>query len=168
MKMRTMSGSNKKQSFYTAAFYMGAIMILKQCARCGCMIAYGKKYCERCKSEAEADRQEYQSGSRRKSNHRYNKSRDKKYTQFYNSKPWRNTALSYMQSVGYKCGGKYDNECRLIATQVHHIVPIQTPEGWERRFDTTNLRALCTHCHNIEHDRFKKRIKNNTFFYTKK
>ncbi|MBQ6220382.1 MAG: HNH endonuclease [Methanosphaera sp.] len=36
--------------------------------------------------------------------------------------------------------GKYS--CQ-ISEEVHHIVPIQTEEGWKRRLDISNLVALC-------------------------
>ncbi len=58
------------------------------------------------------------------------------------------TSRQYAVSAGHKC-----EECGNIGTDVHHVVPIQTPEGWERRFDFTNLKLLCIRCHNKAHGR---------------
>lgn len=59
--------------------------------------------------------------------------------------------LLYMRR-GYRC-----EVCKQIATQVPHVVAIQTDEGWERRLDVDNLKCLCGRCHNKAHNRFGPR-----------
>ena len=127
-------------------------MILKSCSKCGNLIPYGSTYCSTCKPLVEAEREARLQESRRKSNRDYNKRRDPKYTRFYNSIEWRTLSARYMIDVGYKC-----EKCGKIASQVHHVKPIQTADGWDLRLDYDNLELLCTTCHNKEHDRFVKR-----------
>lgn len=73
---------------------------------------------------------------------------DKRLRRFYNSKEWRMTSRQYMVEKGHRC-----EECGSIGTDVHHMVPIQTSDGWKRRFDWDNLRLLCVRCHNKAHGR---------------
>lgn len=73
---------------------------------------------------------------------------DPRYKSFYRSKQWQMTSKKYAQSVRYRC-----EDCGEVGTDVHHIVPIQTDEGWEHRFDFKNLRLLCVACHNEAHGR---------------
>lgn len=35
----------------------------------------------------------------------------------------------------------------------HHIKPIRTQEGWDRRLDPGNLVGLCAKCHEEQHHR---------------
>ena len=129
-------------------------MLLKSCSRCGNLIPYGSTYCSRCRPIVEAEREARLLESRRKSNRRYNKTRDPKYVRFYNSLEWRTLSAKYMQDKGYRC-----ESCNSMATQVHHVKAIQTPEGWELRLDYDNLELVCTSCHNDRHKRFVKRKK---------
>lgn len=73
---------------------------------------------------------------------------DPSLRRFYRSKEWTMTSRRYAQSVGYRC-----EECGNWGTDVHHVVPIQEPEGWNRRFDESNLKMLCVSCHNAAHGR---------------
>ncbi len=75
-------------------------------------------------------------------------SEDPKYRKFYRSKEWRMTSRKYLQHAGYRC-----EVCGRQGTDVHHVKPIQTPEGWDRRFDFDNLKLLCVSCHNDAHGR---------------
>lgn len=126
-------------------------MLLKACARCGRLIPYGHSYCPQCQAkvdqEREARRQEYSKKAQRK----YNSKRDPKYIQFYRSKAWRMLSAKRLQDDGFRC-----RECHGIATEVDHIIPIQTPEGWDKRLDYDNTQSLCTRCHNKKHKRFIK------------
>lgn len=131
-------------------------MLLKACGRCGNLIPYGRAYCETCTPIVEAEREAKIQEYRKRSNRNYNKTRDPKYLRFYNSNDWRTLSLRYTQDKGYKC-----ERCGKIATQVHHKKAIQTPDGWELRLDYDNLELLCTDCHNIEHDRFKRKKRRN-------
>ena len=127
-------------------------MLLKSCKRCGNLIPYGSVYCSTCAPIVEAEREARRLESKKKSDRRYNKKRDPKYLRFYNSGEWRTLSLKRLQDDGYRCV-----KCGAIASEVDHIVPIQTPQGWERRLDYDNTQSLCVHCHNFKHDRFKKK-----------
>lgn len=127
-------------------------MLLKPCGRCGRPILYGVGYCSECAPIVQAQREERIAQSKRESNRRYNQKRDPKYTRFYNSKEWRVLSLSRLQYDNYKCV-----KCGAIASEVDHIKPIQTPEGWELRLEFNNTRSLCLECHNKRHNRFNKR-----------
>lgn len=76
-------------------------------------------------------------------------SEDPKYRRFYRSKEWEMTSKQKMVDAKHKC-----EECGKPGTDVHHVIPIQTDEGWKRRFDVTNLKLLCVRCHNSAHQRF--------------
>lgn len=130
-------------------------MLLKECNRCKDLIPYGHTYCSKCepiiKEMREKKKQEY----KRKCNRRYNQKRDPKYIRFYRSMDWKRLSAKYMQDKGYRC-----EVCGKIATEVHHKIAIQTPEGWELRLDYNNLELVCTTCHNKRHNRFQKKDKN--------
>jgi len=127
-------------------------MIIKPCSRCKKFIPYGSTYCPECAPIVEAEREARLRESRLKGNREYNKKRDPKYSRFYNSTEWRVLSRARLQHDGYKCV-----KCGKIASEVDHIKPIQTPEGWELRLDHDNLQSLCIGCHNEKHERFKKR-----------
>ena len=129
-------------------------MLLKACNRCGNLIPYGSAYCSECAPIVEAEREARRAEAKRESDKRYNKTRDPKYTRFYNGIEWRTLSAKYTQDKGYRC-----ERCGKMATEVHHVKPIQTPEGWELRLEYTNLELLCIGCHNDRHERFKKRMK---------
>lgn len=136
-------------------------MAVHPCPRCGAMIPVGVNYCTDCKPIAEAQAAEAierrQAYKRAKYNKTYNKRRDPKYLTFYRSKAWKLTSRSKLQDVEYKCEARL-NGCAGLAVEVHHRVPIQTPEGWERRLDWDNLEAVCTACHNGRHpEKFKRK-----------
>lgn len=129
-------------------------MLLKPCNRCGTLIQYGAVYCPVCAPIVEGEREARRRELSLESNRRYNKTRDPKYGRFYNSTDWRVLSRVRLQGDGYRCV-----ECGAIASEVDHIKPIQTPEGWELRLDYDNLRSLCTRCHNKKHGRFNKKEK---------
>ena len=127
-------------------------MLLKSCNRCGNLIPYGSAYCNTCTPIVEREREDRIRENVLRNNKKYNRKRDPKYSQFYNSKEWRMLSRKRIQDDKYRCV-----MCGAIATEVDHIVEIKTPEGWERRLDYTNTRSLCVDCHNKRHDRFQKR-----------
>lgn len=135
-------------------------MLLKSCFKCDNLIPYGAVYCDVCRPIVEQEREDRRLESSRASNRRYNKTRDPKYTRFYNSTEWRVLSRKRLQDDGYKCV-----KCKKIASEVDHIKAIQTPEGWELRLDYDNLQSLCIGCHNDKHERFKRKrdylIRNN-------
>lgn len=127
-------------------------MLLKSCNRCGNLIPYGSAYCSKCKPIVEAEREARLSKHKKESNKRYNKTRDPKYIRFYNSLDWRMLAAKRLQDDSYRCA-----MCGGIATEVDHIIEIQTPRGWELRLEYSNTRSLCHNCHNKRHNRFIKK-----------
>lgn len=135
-------------------------MTLHPCPRCKRLIPVGVSYCETCRPVAEAQAAEAMERRRAyktaKYNKRYNKRRDPKYLQFYRSKDWRLLSRAKLQDSGYKCEAGLAG-CTGLAVEVHHIKPIQTEEGWDRRLDWGNLESLCTSCHNGRHpEKFKR------------
>lgn len=127
-------------------------MLLKACNRCGTFIPYGKSYCSLCEPIVAKEREERRAEAIKNSNIRYNKKRDPKYTRFYNSPEWRILSRKRLIDDGYRCV-----KCGKIATEVDHIKAIQTTDGWQLRLDYDNLQSLCKDCHNLKHERFKKR-----------
>lgn len=127
-------------------------MLTKVCKKCGKFIPYPFVYCDDCQKVVDAQRAKRKEEAKRKAQKNYNKKRNPKYTRFYNSIQWRTLSMKYTQDKGYRC-----EECGAIASEVHHIVPIQTDEGWERRLDYNNLECLCVRCHNKKHYRFVKK-----------
>ena len=132
-------------------------MLLKGCNRCGTLIQYGAPYCSVCTPIVEEEREARRLASKREGDRRYNKTRDPKYGRFYNSSEWRVLSRGRLQGDGYRCV-----KCGKIASEVDHIKPIQTPEGWDLRFDYDNLQSLCIGCHNLKHDRFKRKKTKET------
>ena len=127
-------------------------MLVKACPRCKRLIPHGLAYCPECAPIAEAQRIEAQERKaehrRKKYNQKYNRQRDPKYTQFYNSKDWRVLSKAKLQDCEYRCEARLAG-CKRIACEVHHIKPIKTPEGWDLRLDWDNLQGVCISCHNI-------------------
>lgn len=126
-------------------------MLMKRCPRCKRMMPYGPAYCAECKPLAEAELQAIRDRNAKKRASTYNRARDPKYLTFYRSKAWRTLSRSFLQAAGYKCQARLSTDCTRTATEAHHVEPIQTPGGWERRLDWSNLEAVCTVCHNLRH-----------------
>lgn len=140
-------------------------MHVKPCPRCGRMISYGPTYCTDCQPVVAAEiaeAKERRAAERaRKYNRKYNQQRDPKYAAFYRSKAWKMTSRAKLQQCGWKCEARVDEGCKTrqrTACEVHHIVPIKTPEGWSQRLEWGNLMGVCIQCHNILDGKdFKKR-----------
>lgn len=130
------------------------IIIFKLCRTCKKTILYPQAYCDKCQKEIEEHREELL----RIRNKRYNEKRDPKYKAFYNSTEWKVLKDKKMQDEEYRC-----EECKRLATEVHHIKPIQVEKWWKYRLDYTNLEALCVKCHNERHNRFKKRKERENY-----
>lgn len=111
---------------------------------------YGPTYCTTCAPLAQAELEAIRERNLKQKAQRYNRRRDPKYLTFYRSKEWRTLSRAFLQAAGYKCQAKLEG-CQGLAVEVHHVVPIQTPEGWARRLDWDNLEAVCTCCHNGRH-----------------
>ena len=140
------------------------LALMKPCPRCKHLIPHGWSYCPDCKPIAEAEREAAKERKakylQKKYNQRYNSRRDPKYLTFYRSKAWRTTSKAKLSSAGYQCEARLQG-CQGIACEVHHIEPIQTPRGWDRRLEWENLEALCTACHNGRHPEKLKRMQDD-------
>lgn len=124
-------------------------MLMKTCSRCGAFVPYGKTYCDKCAPIAETAKEKATQQSKQISNRKYNQNRNPKYLRFYNSKQWKKLSKNRLIFDNFKCV-----KCGKIASEVHHIKPIQTEEGWLLRYDFDNIQSLCLHCHNKAHKRF--------------
>ena len=142
--------------------------IIKLCAKCQRIIEYPNRYCNECKLKVDKEIENRQ----KKYNKKYDKKRDAKLVKFRKSKEWIQLKEKYLQDLqikygnpeyAYKCedcieeNKKDSNYIIKLAEEVHHLEFIETPEGWERRLDYYNLRALCHEHHNKRHNRFQKR-----------
>lgn len=133
-------------------------LLFKLCPRCKRLfpVGNGSSLCSECAEKKRVSRKRDRDYKKEYQERR--DTEDPRFRSFYRSKEWRMTSAKYLQSVGYrseecdsrcpKCGN-----CAGWAEDVHHIVPIQEPDGWEMRFDFKNLKALCVHMHNKEHGR---------------
>lgn len=132
-------------------------MLMKKCPRCHRMMPYGPAYCSDCMPLATAELAAIKEENAKKKAFKYNRSRDSKYLTFYRSKDWRLLSKTYLQAKGYRCEACLTKDCTGLAVEVHHVKPIQTPEGWDLRLDWDNLEAVCTSCHNARHPEKLKR-----------
>lgn len=153
-------------------------MIVKMCAKCKGIIEYPNTYCSRCQKIVDEQKEEI----RKSSNRRYNKTRDPKLVKFRKSKEWIQLKNKYLQDLQHKYGSaKFAYKCEdcieeykqdsnyemLLAEEVHHLQFIETPEGWLRRLDYYNLRALCHMHHDKRHKRFQKKGRGNIYAASK-
>ncbi len=125
-------------------------MIVKPCPRCGKVMAYGPAYCTDCTPLATQELEEIRQRNAERKQKAYNRRRDPKYLAFYRSKDWKAQSRAKLQAVAYKCEARLTG-CQGLAVEVHHIKPIQTREGWDKRLEWENLEAVCTSCHNGRH-----------------
>ena len=139
--------------------------ILKPCPRCKRLIPYGLSYCKDCRLVAETEAREAKERRaeqrRKKYNQEYNSRRDPKYAAFYRSKAWKMTSKGKLASIGYRCEARVSPACTRIACEVHHIKPIKTAEGWEKRLEWENLMGVCIQCHNVLDNKTFRSKKDN-------
>ncbi|MGE7604937.1 HNH endonuclease [Peribacillus sp. NPDC097675] len=111
--------------------------IMKPCSKVGCSqtVPRGQQppYCDYHKTKAN---KEYDMNKR-----------DPKRTAFYKGMSWRNLRRSVLVENFHIC-----SMCGEFGNTVHHIKPISTQEGWERRLDRSNLTVVCWICHAKIHD----------------
>lgn len=131
-------------------------MAQKLCPRCKNLIPQGLDYCETCKAIVLSEREKIRDEIAKKKARAYNSTRPERYRVFYRSKDWKVTSRAKLQSVEYRCEAGLPG-CTHLATETHHIKPIQTEEGWNKRLDWDNLEAVCTSCHNGRHPEKLKR-----------
>lgn len=74
-----------------------------------------------------------------------------RYSQFYNSKEWKNLRNLKWSSANGLCEKCLLNGIIKPGKEVHHKIPIE--ENWEKRLDYNNLILLCKDCHNEIHER---------------
>lgn len=127
-------------------------MLLRLCPRCRRPTSARSGYCPQCRPIAEREREETRAAGAR----RYNAKRDKKLEAFYKTAAWRALSPALLSEREYKCELRHEG-CTKLAVEVHHVKPLDTPEGWTRRLDPTNCKIVCLNCHNFAHKRFQKR-----------
>lgn len=68
--------------------------------------------------------------------------RDPHIVAFYRSHAWRQLSRAVLTAspICTTCQ-------RAPSEDAHHLTPIRTPEGWERRLDPDGVRAVCRTCH---------------------
>lgn len=70
----------------------------------------------------------------------------------YSTSRWATTRRQVLVNAGYQCARcGADLHGAGIGAHVHHIIPLEHERGLA--YDQFNLEALCTRCHNTEHDR---------------
>lgn len=84
--------------------------------------------------------------------------REDKLIKFYQSPPWRKLRLQRLQLDHYECQpcrrkGKYSK-----AQNVHHKKEVKKVPSLALELDNTE--AICIRCHNEEHKRFGRFVKN--------
>ena len=87
-----------------------------------------------------------------------------KYDAFYQSRAWRALRMYKFSETNGLCEECLKQGKIVAAAEIHHIVPIDTNEGWKRRYDITNLKSLCSACHNKAHSRISPLQKFNDFW----
>lgn len=134
-------------------------MALHACPRCKRLIPVGVPYCDDCRPAAAADAEisaeRRNRLSKQKAAKNYSAKRNPKLVKFYNSKEWKSLSRWYLSSLNYKCEAQLEG-CQRVACEVHHKIPIKTPDGWNHRLDPGGLMGLCTACHTRLEPRYKK------------
>lgn len=127
-------------------------MISKLCPKCHvALIHYQSDMCDKCHIRYDEKKRKRDKQTKPERDRRYNQTRNERHVQFYNSAAWQRLREYKLGLALHMC-----EDCkRRAATEVHHIVAIA--DDWERRFDVTNLKALCFECHNKAHNRFKRK-----------
>ena len=74
-----------------------------------------------------------------------------KFDKFYQSKEWTLLRNQKFYDADGLCELCKKNGIIKEAKEVHHIVPIEI--DWSKRLDYANLIALCSDCHNEQHER---------------
>ena len=117
-------------------------MALKKTCKCGTIIDYKDKCCDKCKDTGKVTNKEYDSKIRHsKSNTMYDR--------FYHSREWLVArAVAIVKTHGL-CGDCFDKGIVRAYHTVHHIVPIK--RVWDKRLDVSNLVPLCEECHQLRH-----------------
>lgn len=74
-----------------------------------------------------------------------------KYDSFYQTKEWKILRNQKFYDADGLCELCRKNGIIKEAKEIHHKIPIE--EDWSKRLDYDNLIALCSDCHNAQHER---------------
>lgn len=74
-----------------------------------------------------------------------------KYDSFYQTKEWKILRNQKFYDADGLCELCRKNGIIKEAKEIHHIIPIE--EDWNKRLNYDNLIALCSECHNAQHER---------------
>ncbi len=77
-----------------------------------------------------------------------------KYNSFYCSREWQQLRQAKWVSSDGLCEMCRAKGIIKEAKEIHHIIPIE--EDWSKRLDFDNLIALCSDCHNTQHERISQ------------
>jgi 5-methylcytosine-specific restriction enzyme A len=84
--------------------------------------------------------------------------RNAKVTSFYKSVSWQKTREIVKNRAKNLCEFHWNIKKEIVFADVcDHIIPIKTPEGWEKRLDLDGLQMLCHACHNAKTAEDKKK-----------
>ena len=114
----------------------------KECRKIDChkLTQDASGYCDEHRylvADVEADRQKYYD------THKRNKVTSK-YYQSKEHKLWSYQVRSRAKGLCQRCSTA---SVPVIGDEADHIIPIDTPVGWERRMDIKNGQLLCHTCH---------------------
>lgn len=111
----------------------------KMCARCGKIIDYGNRYCDKCKGISYKD---------------YNRhKRDKVLQSFYNSLAWKSIVKMVKARDKGLCLCCLKKNKISYYNVVHHIEELK--ENRDKSLDIDNLICLCHSCHAKIHAEYK-------------
>lgn len=74
-----------------------------------------------------------------------------KYNSFYCSREWQQLRQAKWVASDGLCELCREKGIIRSAKEIHHKTPID--EDWSKRLDYDNLIALCSDCHNAQHER---------------
>lgn len=119
--------------------------IKKQCNHAGCraLVPYNEQYCSKHEKPKQVRKYDYK---KRKEN-------EGKYFLFYKGKKWRQMSYNYRLNHPI-CENCIENGIIVKSDMVDHVEEIR--DNWERRYDETNLKALCWSCHNSKTNRVRQ------------
>lgn len=143
-------------------------MALMKLCRCGKKIDYSTRYCNSCTVEVENKKREK---VKRYDREVRNSIENKRYTDFYNSKPWRTLSEIIKSNFNGLCVICLIDKGEVTPSDTtHHIEELK--EDWSLRLVEDNLIPLCHLCHNNLHidykEKDKKHLKNIILEYKSK
>lgn len=119
--------------------------MLKKVCRCGTIINYSKKYCDKCTKEYEANKKEK------------NKIYDSKYRknkEVYHSINWDKVKVVVKNRDSNLCRVCLEKERIRPMKIVHHIIPVE--DNKKLIYEPNNLISVCDLCHRDIHSAYDK------------